>query len=159
MEEDSIDDEMGKELMHELVLKLKTPEDCAIFAKNATDRGRIDLALEARKRAVQLRSESFGADSDVARECVEAIFAYEEVLSQKAGRRQPATRTWQMIKRLGVIEAVESVVNRKSDAMGYTALVEMGLEEYAFEAVILRNPTAFSADAVLRSKERLKEQI
>lgn len=144
--------------MHALVIKLKTPEECAIFAINAADRGRPELALEARKRAVQLRAESFGADTEVIRECIEAIFAYEEVLSIKAGRRQPATRTWQMIKRLGVIEAVERVVNRKSDAMGYTALVEMGLEEHAFEAVILRNQTAFSAEAILRSKERLNEQ-
>lgn len=144
--------------MNELVAKLKTPEECAIFAKNVTERGRPDLALAARKRAVHLRAESFGADSQVIRECIEAIFAYEEVLSTKAGRRQPATRTWQMIKRLGVIEAVERVVKRKVDAMGYTALVEMGLEEHAFEAVILRHQTEFSDEAIIRSKERLSEQ-
>jgi len=60
-----------------------------------------------------------------------------------------------MIERYGVIEAVERVVKRKEDALGYTALVEMGLSEYAFEAVILRHPSAFSDAAIQRSKQRL----
>ena len=142
-------------MMDERVAKLKTPEECAVFAKNVTERGRPDLALAAKKRAVQLRAESFGATSKVERECIEAVYAYEEVLSAKRGRRQPASRTWPMIKEYGVIEAVERVVKRKDDALGYTALVEMGLEEHAFEAVILRHPSAFSAEAVARSKERM----
>lgn len=143
--------------MDDRVAKLKTPEECAVFAKNVTERGRGDLALAARKRAVQLRAESFNATSEVERECIEAVYAYEEVLSVKAGRRQSASRTWPMIKRHGVIEAVERVVKRKTDAAGYTALVEMGLEELAFEAVVLRHPLSFSDEAVRRSKERLSE--
>ena len=139
------------------VAKLKTADECAVFAKNVSERGRPDLALAARKRAVQLRAEKFGATTEAERECIEAIYAYEEVLSAKAGRRQPASRTWQMIKRQGVIEAVERVVKRKTDAAGYTALIEMGLEELAFEAVVLRHSSAFSAEAVVRSKERLCE--
>lgn len=145
-------------MMDERVAKLKTPEECMVFAKNVTVRGRPDLALAARKRAVQLRAESFGATSEVERECIEAVFAYEEVLSAKVGHRQPASRTWPMIERYGVIEAVERVVKRKADAMGYTALVKMGLEEYAFEAVILRHPSVFSVEAVAQSKVRLAKQ-
>jgi hypothetical protein len=144
-------------MVDDRVAKLKTPEECAVFAKNVTERGRPDLALAARKRAVQLRANSFGATSEVERECIEAVYAYEEVLSAKAGRRQSASRTWPMIKRHGVIEAVERVVKRKTDAAGYTALVEMGLEELAFEAVVLRHSSAFSAEAVASSKERLGE--
>ena len=145
-------------MMDERVAKLKSPEECAVFAKNVTERGRPDLALAARKRAVQLRAESFGATSEVERECIEAVYAYEEVLSAKAGRRQSASRTWPMIKRHGVIEAVERVVKRKADALGYTALIEMGLEELAFEAVVLRHASSFSAEAVARSRERMGEQ-
>lgn len=145
-------------MMDDRVAKLKTPEECAVFAKNVIERGRPDLALAARRRAVQLRAESFGATSEVERECIEAVFAYEEVLSAKRGHRQPASRTWPMIKKYGVIEAVERVVKRDTDPIGYTALVEMGLEELAFEAVILRHPSVFSAEAVARSKERLGEK-
>lgn len=141
--------------MDDRIAKLKTPQECETFAKNALTLGRPDLALAAKGRAVKIRAEAYGATSDVERECIEAVFAYEEVLSAKAGRRQSASRTWPMIERYGIIEAVERVVIRKDDALGYTALVDMGLAEYAFEAVILRHPSAFSAAAIERSEERL----
>lgn len=137
------------------IAKLKTPQECEALAKNALARDRPDLVMAAKRRAVQIRAENYGVNSDVERECIEAIFAYEEVLSAKTGKRKPAARTWPMIKRYGIIEAVEKIVSRKDDAPGYTALVEMGLAEYAFEAVILRHPSAFSAEAIERSKERL----
>jgi len=145
-------------MMDKRVAKLKTPKECAVFAKNAVERGHQDLALAARKRAVQLRAESVGATSEVERECIEAVYAYEEVLSAKAGRRQSASRTWPMIRRYGVIEAVERAIKRKSDASGYTALVEMGLGELAFEAVVLRHASHFSAEAVARSRSRMDDQ-
>ena len=63
------------------VKKINTPEKCEIFAKNCIDRGREDLATQAKQRAVQLRAESYGAKTDVEKEALEAIYAYEEVLS------------------------------------------------------------------------------
>ena len=141
--------------MDELIAKLKTPEECAVFAKNVIDRGRPDLALAARKRAVELRALQHGAKSDLERECLEAVFAYEEVLSSKNNKKTRASRTWPMIERYGIIKAVERAVDRKDETSGYTSLLDMGLEDYAFEAVILRHPDSFSGCAVQRSKERL----
>lgn len=141
------------------VAKLKTPHDCEVFARNARDRGAPHLAEQARQRAVQLRAETHGATTDVERECLEAVYAYEEVLSAQKGRRQPASRTWQMINRHGVLPAVERVVTKRDESMGYTALAEMGLKEFAFEAVILRYPDCFSEEAVARSRERLEADI
>ena len=138
------------------VARLKTPEECAVFAKNATNLGRPDLALAALKRAVQLRAATYGSTNDVELECLEAVYAYEEVLSARAGHRQTASRTWPMIKRHGVIGAVERAVKRRDETVGYTALVEMGLGDYAFEAVILRHPTFFTPEAVAQSRERLE---
>jgi hypothetical protein len=141
--------------MNELIAKLKTPEECAVFEKNVLDRGRPDLALAARKRSVELHAIQHGAVSDVERECLEAVFAYEQVLSAKNGKKTRASRTWPMIERHGIIGAVERAVDRKDDTAGYTALVEMGLQDYAFEAVILRHPQCFSKEAVARSQERI----
>ena len=143
-------------MMDKRIEKLKTPEQCAIFARNAIERDRPDLAEQARKRAVQLRADSLGAESDVEKEALQAVFAYEEVLSRKNGKRTRASRTWQMIDRHGIIEAVERAVNRKTETQGYTFLVEMGLEDFAFEAVILRHPDVFSKKAILHSRARLK---
>lgn len=146
------------EAMDPRVSRLKTLVECANFAKNARDRGAPELADQARRRAVELRAEAHGVTSEIERECLQAVYAYEEVLSAQKGKRQPASRTWQMIRRHGILPAVERVVARKEESSGYTALVEMGLTDFAFEAVILRHPEAFSPEAVARSKARMPEQ-
>lgn len=143
--------------MDERIEKIATVEGCKRFAANATRLGRPDLADEARMRAVELRAESYGADTDAEKECLQAIYAYEEVLSENNGRRTSAARTWQMIKRHGILGAAERAVNRAQETAGYKALIEMGLQEFAFEAVILRHPDVFSPDAVAISKLRLQE--
>lgn len=142
--------------MDDRVKKLDTPEKCAIFAKNCIERGREDLAQEAKERAVQLRAEAHGAETDAEREALDAVYAYEEVLSTKNGKKTRAGRTWQMIERHG-IGAVERAVNRPTETQGYTSLVEIGLEDYAFENVILRYPNLFSEQAVNISKARIEQ--
>lgn len=139
------------------VIKLKTPQECETFAKNARNLGAPHLADEARQKAVQLRAEAHGANTDVERECLEAVYAYEEVLSAQKGKKQRAGRTWPMIHEHGILPAVERIVLKRAESLGYTALAEMGLKEYAFEAVILRHPESFSAEAVARSRDRLAE--
>jgi hypothetical protein len=62
-----------------------------------------------------------------------------------------------MIERHGIIGAVERAVDRTDETTGYTALVEMGVQDFAFEAVVLRHPELFSEKAVKRSSERLNE--
>ncbi|MEH6585201.1 MAG: hypothetical protein V7720_01520 [Halioglobus sp.] len=142
--------------MNERVSKIGTPEKCRIFAENCLKRGREDLALEARERAIQLRAEMHGAKTKTEREALEAVYAYEEVLSIRNGKKTRAGRTWQMIDRLGIIGAVERAVNRPTETQGYKALVDMGLEEYAFESVIIRHPDVFSEAAVSVSTDRME---
>ncbi len=143
--------------MDERVKRIITPEGCERFRKNAIERGRQDLADEALLHAVNLRAADYGASSEVERECLKAVYAYEEVLTKKNGKRTKASRTWQMIKRHGILASVERAVDRKLETAGYKALAEMGLQEYAFEAVILRHPDMFSKAAVERSEERMEE--
>jgi len=143
--------------MSDIIYKLKNPEECATLEKNALERGRTDLAIQARRRAIEMRAQAHGATTDAERECLEAVYAYERVLSEQRRRTTRAARTWQMIKRHGIIGAAERAVNRPTEASGYRALAEMGLEEYAFEAVIVRHPEFFSAEAVERSRQRLSE--
>ena len=80
--------------MDERVRNLKTPEQCEIFARNATERDRPDLADEARVRGVQLRAESYGAKTDAEREAIQAIYAYEEVLTVS---RQLSCPVWRQL--------------------------------------------------------------
>jgi hypothetical protein len=142
-------------IMDERVAKLKTPEECEQFAKNAIERKRPDLAQAARKKAIELRAKAYGASTKVECECLEAVCAYEEILTTKNKRKTMATRTRQMIKKRGIIPAVEHVVTRDKETVGYAALQEMDLQDYTFEAVVVKYPASFSAEAVQSSKERL----
>lgn len=141
--------------MQDRIKTLKTPADCDSFERNALDKGRADLALEARRRSIELRAEAYGAKTDAERACVAAIFAYERILTEKNGRTTRASRTWQMIKRHGILGAAERAVNRSDETVGYIALLGKGLEQFAFEVVVAKYPHLFSAEAVQRSKDRL----
>lgn len=143
--------------MDERIKNLDTPKKCEIFANNALTAGREDLAKQARARAIQLKAEAYGAETSAEREAIEAVYAYEEVLSANNGKKTRASRTWPMIQKYGIINTVERAVNRKAETKGYTALLDMGLEAYAFEAIILRYPELFSENAVEISQQRMKE--
>lgn len=142
--------------MNDIIQKLKTPEECIQLAKNVRERN-PDLAQKARRRAVELRAISYGNKSEVELELLKALYAYEEVLSEKNKRRTSASRTWQMIKRHGIIHAAERAVDRKIEPAGYKLLAEMGMHDLTFEAVILRYPGSFDQEVVTRAKARLKE--
>jgi len=85
------------------------------------------------------------------------VYAYERVLSEKHGKTVHAARTWQMIERHGIIKGVERAVDRPDETVGYTALIEMGVPDFAFEAVVCRHPSVFSAGVLKRSQERLEK--
>ncbi len=142
--------------MDERVKKLKSPKECEIFSRNAEERGHPELAAQAREKALELRAEEFGAKTQAEKEALQAIYAYEEVLSKKHGKRIRANRTWPMVERHGIIEAVERAVNRSQETQGYEYLFKMGLKKFAFEAVILRHRDVFSASAIKRAEERIK---
>ena len=143
--------------MDDRVKKLDTPKKCEIFAKNALLKDREDLAKQAKERAIQLKAEDYGAETLAEKEAIKAVYAYEEILSANNGKKTRASRTWPMIQKYGIINAVERAVNRKAETKGYTVLLEMGLEAYAFEAVILRYPDQFSESAVEVSRQRMSE--
>ena len=142
--------------MDERISRLTTPEECEQVALNVETR-LPELAREARRRAVELRAAAHGATSEAEREALEAVYAYEKVLSVKKGKNVRASRTWQMIKRHGIIIAVERAVNRQQETAGFKALVDMGMQDFAFEAVVCRHPSVFSPEALKRSQDRLKE--
>jgi hypothetical protein len=114
-----------------------------------------EKAQEARRRAVKLRATRDGAKSDVERECLEAIYAYEWTLYKKHGKRQRASYTWRMVDERGIIPAVEHAVTRPKETAGFLGLEAEGMLDMAFEAVVLRHSDMFSADAVKKSEERL----
>lgn len=72
--------------MDNRIKKFKTPKECEIFARNAEERGHPELAAQARKKATELRAEKYGAKTQAEKEALQAIYAYEEVLSKKMAK-------------------------------------------------------------------------
>jgi len=142
--------------MNEAVQRLETPEECEQFIKNVQKKY-PDLALEAHRKAVELRAEKHGVKTTVEHELLRAVYAYEEALSAKKGRKTRASRTWQMIDRHGIINAADKIVKRKNATLGYKTLIEMNMQDFAFESVVLRYPDSFEPATVDRAKARLDE--
>lgn len=134
----------------------KTPESYEQYAINVESHS-PEKATEARRRAVKLRAEQEGAETQVERECLEAVFAYEWTLFRKHGKRQRASYTWRSIRQNGITEATERAVLRSKETAGFQALAAEGMLEMAFEAVILRHPEHFSDEAVAQSTLRLRD--
>ena len=139
-----------------LVGHLKTPEDCEQVAINVEAK-QPAFAIAARRKAVELKAATHNAVSEAEQHSLQAVYAYERVLFLERGRKTRATRQWQMITKMGIVKAVETIVKTPTGSDGYDALVKMGMQDMAFEAVVLRHPDVFSSEAVAQSKQRLDE--
>lgn len=143
---------MNFKIMEDEISKLSTPEECEQFAEKC-----IEYAKSARRKAMELRASIHGSNSKVENELLKAIYAYEEILTKKNGRRTRASRTWQMVNRHGIIGAAERAVNRDIEPMGFRLLVDMGFEELTFESVIVRYPESFKPQIVKQAESKLEE--
>ena len=121
--------------MHELVLRIRKPELCYVFAENAMNRGREDLAVQAHRRAVDLRAEGHTDVSDDERLALKAFYAYEEALSYGQRKRKRATGTWQMVNREGILPTLKKRVAGRKDVEIGEVLKHLKMEDYAFGAV------------------------
>ena len=121
--------------MHELVERIKEPELCYVFARNASKRGHPELALQAYRRAVDLRAEQHGTETEAEFAAARAIYAYEEALGYSKGKRTRATGTWQMVNRFGLLAAIRKRIESRSGDDMLPVLTELGMEDYCFDAV------------------------
>jgi hypothetical protein len=118
-------------------------------------------ARERQRDGIRRRAAARTPASEAEREAYEALYAYEEARSSQKGKTIRASRTWPMVEKYGILGAVERIVMRSDDAPGYRVLIDMGLEDMAFEAVVLRHREFFSKEAVESSQlrlDRLKNQ-
>ncbi len=135
------------------VQRLATPKECRIFERNASERSRDDLAVQARQRWIQLSADGHVGEADdddaLARELWESLSAYEYVLGRSA------TGLRQTIRRRGLIRAAEHFATKAAMPVELAGLAGAGLIDYAWEHVVLRHPEVFSGAAVEHSRERL----
>lgn len=121
--------------MHELVLRIKKPELCYVFADNAVKRGHEELALQAYRRAVDLRAEQHGVETEAEKLALKSFYAYEEALSHGQRKRKRATGTWQMVNKLGILATLDKRLDSKDGEEVLPKLKALKLEDYSFQAV------------------------
>jgi hypothetical protein len=139
------------------VERLRTPDECEIFAANAIARKRPDLAMEAHRKAVELQAATHEASSPVEAEAFAALYAYEALLARKNGKKTRATKTWAVVKSRGVIEAIRQCVNGAVEPESFARLRELGLETHAFDALVVRNAASFDDATVRVAQSRLAD--
>lgn len=135
------------------VLRLKTAEDCESFAQNV-EMAYPELAEQARRRGLELKAAQKSVQTDVERAALVAVYALEEVRSQGARRRWRANRTWQSIRRNGILATLDYCVKRPRDDDGHSILAKSGRADLSFEAVVLKYPDQFSSTLVEKAKLR-----
>ncbi len=130
--------------MHELVTRINDADLCYVFARNATRKGHPELALQALRRAVDLKAGSHDAACEAEQAALRAIYAYEEALSHMKGKRTRATGTWQLVNRHGVLAAVAKRIDSRDSESVRATLTELQMEDYSFEQVFAAHPGAFA---------------
>jgi hypothetical protein len=145
---------MPDDKIMKLVGHLKTPEDCEQVALNVEAK-QPDFAVAARRKAIEIKASTHKAATEAEEHSFQAVYALERVMTLERGRKSRATRQWQIVTKVGIIAAMESIVKNPTGRAGYEALVKMGMQDMSFEAVVLRHPDVFSAEAVAQSRQSL----
>jgi len=137
---------------------IRTQEQCVNFIKNVTKRQREDLVPLILQRSLELSIQDYANESpleDVEIACLKVLFLYEKQLALKNGRANKATYTRRSIKNNGIVKAVDNIVSKNAETVGFKNLCSVGLTLDSFEVVVDKFPEKFSSLAVEKSRQRL----
>lgn len=124
-------------------------------ARNADRSGATTVRQAARRRiyALSPTQEPGTLENPV----WQSIFALEDALTDEAGATARLSRTRQKIGRDGEYKTVCDLILGKPSP-GFAMLVDRGMLEYTYEAVVLRFPEHFELQVLEATKRRLADQ-
>jgi hypothetical protein len=131
------------------------PKDLRNLMANAKRLGHEDIWREAFRRLCVL--EGLNYDDPLEQDFYAMLTAYEELLTAKNGKRQPAIRTRQKLRNKGVVQCLEDWATNASVTQGFQMLVENGLAELTGEALVMKHSNRFSERAVVSATNRLRQ--
>jgi len=135
--------------------KISRPEDALQYMQNARRLGNNEAFRAGFRRYCELRG--VDSDSDLEGDVLAAIAAFEQVRSEARGRTVVASRTRQKLARDGAIKLVEDLAIRPVAAEGFDTLIEAGLWDFTFEALVLKHKKLFSETTITAARKRLSE--
>jgi hypothetical protein len=146
------------EKIHNLINSLINEKQCESLIRNAKKLNRPDIVNAVIRKSIELYLKNYPCYlelSEVEVECLKAVYFYEKILQIKHGKKIKATYTWRAINNNGIIAAVNRIVSKESEPIGFTHLIEMGVLDLSFEAIVLKYPGSFTYNAVKKSQERM----
>lgn len=140
------------------VSKLRTLEEC----RTVMDRARQQGAAAIYEQVFCRYCELVGMENDdpadpLIRDFYETLAAYEQILTERNGRKTPASRTRQKIANKGVHQSLVEWARGKVETNGFLLLVEKGFPKYTCEYLVVRYVDRFPIDVVELARERLKK--
>jgi hypothetical protein len=131
------------------------------FLDRIATEGKPEIARAINRRFTELAEQDLrrnigspGAEASLVERVQEALRVYEEGLSAKHGRRQPAGRLRPMIERWGEKEAVRRLVATHDNSAGLDFLNKMERLDCAFEQIILDLAGEYDNDLQLLAAAR-----
>jgi hypothetical protein len=146
------------------VFKLSSQE-IENLKENARERARDDIVAlcDQAFEPVQTREirESFRKEGET--ETVEplALEVARMIRALEAAKGRPCARTRQQLRKLGVVDTARQAVTSqtKSARANFALLLELGLYDLSFEALVIRFSNLFDPQSVAVAAERLEQQV
>lgn len=141
------------------VSKLKTPEEAQNLMANARRLGREDIYQAAFARKCELEGQKNDDPNDpLAKDFWLTLAAYEQLLSEKNGKRTIAARTRQKLARDGIFVTVQSWAQKREPTMGFELLTAAGQWKLTGEYLVIKHASRFDASDVEAARRRLEER-
>lgn len=141
--------------MKKKVEEYDDPDAVRKLMANAKRLGNDEIWWRAFRHLCNLEGQ--GWEEPLEREFYQTLAAYEELLTQKNGRRTPASRTRQKLRNKGVVRCLEDWATMPKPTEGFELLVKNGLSELTGEYLVTKFHGRFSETAVTAASRRLEE--
>ena len=130
---------------------LKTLAECRTVMERAKRDGNDAVYQDMFRRLCAISGhENDDHDDPLVRDFHATLAAYEQLLTEKNGRNQPAGRTRQKVKNKGIVQSLSDWAVSKAETPGFKLLIEAGLSEFTGEYVVVRHADRFSPEVVAR---------
>lgn len=120
---------------------------------NARRLGNELVYQQAFRRRCEL--EGISVDDPLHARFMEVLAAYEGLLEEKHGRRQPAGRTRQKMAKAGIEQCLVDWALDSKESDAFALLNERGMLELTGEFVVTQFPDRFEAHVVEAARQRL----
>ena len=130
-------------------------EELRTLMANATRLRREGVRREAFRRICALGG--IDQSDPLHRDFHATLIAYELLLEEKNGHKQPASYTRRKLKNKGVIQCLEDWAVGKTRTEGFDLLIKCNMAELTGEYLVLKYPNRFSDAAVATARALLEK--